>query len=157
MWVYLVHEPDPITTLKKVRNVLSNDGLLFIEVTNESSLENKFFGKKYFQYEVPVHMYNFSPLTLAKLVNKADDTIENITYPMDGGGWLGTLQRLLTRVAVYKSLHKNILFLLIFGTIIHPPEIILGWLKLRSNIRIVVKKKLENEEDASFFAFNICF
>lgn len=140
MWAYLEHEPDPISTLKKVRNLLSDDGLLLIEVPNEPSLENKLFGKKSFLYEVPVHMYNFSPLTLAKLVNKAGFTIVKITYPLGGGGWFGTLQRLLTRDAVYKSLRNSILFLLFFGTMIYPFEIILGWLKLGSNIRIVVKK-----------------
>jgi 2-polyprenyl-3-methyl-5-hydroxy-6-metoxy-1,4-benzoquinol methylase len=142
MWAYLEHEPDPISTLKKVRSLLSDDGLLFIEVPNEQSLENKIFGKKSFLYEVPVHMYNFSPLTLAKLVNKAGFKIEKITYPMGGGGWFGTLQRLLTGDRVYKNLRNHIPFLLFFGAMIYPLEIILGWLKLGSNIRIVVKKQL---------------
>ncbi len=65
----LEHLPSPKRALEKAHRVLRPDGLLWIEVPNAASLERWLFGRHWFCWDLPRHLYHFSPQTLARLVS----------------------------------------------------------------------------------------
>lgn len=77
------HLPDPITSLKEVRRIMKPDGILLVQVPYELShwekiLEALLKGKKpgiASPYDVPAHLYFFTPKTIKKLLEKAGFTI----------------------------------------------------------------------------------
>lgn len=121
MWHYLEHESDPSEVLAKVRMCLKPGGLLVIEVPNQASFENQIFGRRSYLYDVPRHLYDFAPATMEKLLTKASLEMEHLSCTSSSGGWLGSVQQLLTNGRVYRNLKQNIgthiLFWLLFGPI----------------------------------------
>lgn len=71
MYHTLEHLIDPLATLKEAKRILKDDGLVHISVPNISCWERILHGKKWGTFELPSHLYCFSPLTLQKLVEKA--------------------------------------------------------------------------------------
>jgi len=140
-WAFLEHDFDPLSSLMLARERLKADGLLVVEVPNERSLENRIFGKRSFLYDVPRHLYNFSPETLNLLLEKAGFTVKRTTYPVGAGGWIGTLQRLLSNDSVYNDLRNHLPFLIIVGGLIYPLEFVLGMLRMGSVLRVFAKKQ----------------
>ena len=67
----LEHLIDPLATLKEAKRILKDDGLVNISVPNMSCWERILQGKKWGTFELPSHLYCFSPLTLHRLVQKA--------------------------------------------------------------------------------------
>ena len=64
----LEHLPSPRKALEKARRLLQPCGLLWIEVPNAASLERRFFGRHWFGWDVPRHLYHFTPETLTRLL-----------------------------------------------------------------------------------------
>lgn len=71
MYHTLEHLIDPLATLKEAERILKNDGLVHISVPNISCWERVLHGKNWGTFELPSHLYCFTPLTLQKLVQKA--------------------------------------------------------------------------------------
>jgi 2-polyprenyl-3-methyl-5-hydroxy-6-metoxy-1,4-benzoquinol methylase len=77
LWEVLEHVKDPTSTLRHARNLLKNDGYLFISTPNISGFEPKvnyyLMGKtiNFWRHpEPPHHLYQFSVLTIQKLLQK---------------------------------------------------------------------------------------
>ena len=60
--VHLLHE-----TLTELKRILKDDGLLFIAVPNYTSNDAKHYGEHWAAWDVPRHLYHFSPRSLKKL------------------------------------------------------------------------------------------
>src|SRR5262249_25492336 len=92
---------------------------LFIEVPNEASLENRIFGKHSYLYDVPRHLYDFSPATISALLTKAGYSVETVCCTSGSGGWLGSVQRVLTGGRGFRQprthMGRLIVFWLLFG------------------------------------------
>jgi SAM-dependent methyltransferase len=65
----LEHLPSPRKALEKAHRLLRPGGLLCVEVPNAASLERWLFGKHWYCWDLPRHLYHFSPQTLARLVS----------------------------------------------------------------------------------------
>jgi len=68
MWNSLEHTHQPTKALKKARNLLKDGGLLYIEVPNSKSFIGLLFKKHWFAWDLPRHLYHFSPNTLRKML-----------------------------------------------------------------------------------------
>jgi SAM-dependent methyltransferase len=64
----LEHLASPRKALEKARRVLRPAGLLWIEVPNVASIERRLFGRHWFCWDLPRHLYHFTPETLERLL-----------------------------------------------------------------------------------------
>lgn len=64
----LEHLPSPRRALERAHRVLRPGGRLFIEVPNAASLERRLFGRHWVHWDLPRHVYHFTPQTLTRLV-----------------------------------------------------------------------------------------
>lgn len=64
-WQSLEHFPDPNSYIKKARELLNKEGLLFIEVPSFSSIESRIFGGKWYHLSPPRHTVHLTTRGLA--------------------------------------------------------------------------------------------
>lgn len=69
LWHVLEHVHDLQKTLDHFFRILKKDGVLVIAVPNHQSLDAAHYGKYWAAYDVPRHLYHFSPLSMEKLLN----------------------------------------------------------------------------------------
>ncbi len=140
MWHFLEHEYDPVSALKHINGCLGEGKLLVVEVPNAESLENRLFRKHSYLYDVPRHLYNFSPTTIARFLKSAGFEPLHITFPFFAGGWIGSVQELLFKGKVYRNLKDNIFLFLLLSQLLFPFDYLSGATKKGSIMRVVAKK-----------------
>lgn len=74
----LEHLPNPLIALHQVYNLLKPGGILLIGVPNLDSFDRRWHGKRWSGYDLPYHLYHFSPKTITKLLQKTGFKIEQI-------------------------------------------------------------------------------
>jgi SAM-dependent methyltransferase len=81
MWHVLEHVPDLNERIQELKNLLDNNGRLFVAVPNYTSGDANRYGKYWAAYDVPRHLWHFSPKTIRTLFNKHGFVLER-TLPM---------------------------------------------------------------------------
>jgi len=56
----LEHIADPVSTLQKAEQLLTTQGLIFLEVPNIASLQFRLFQRSWFPLQIPEHLFHFS-------------------------------------------------------------------------------------------------
>lgn len=69
MWHVLEHVHDLHAYLEKLRSLLKKQGRLFIAVPNYTSKDASIYGNDWAAYDVPRHLYHFSPASMKKLTS----------------------------------------------------------------------------------------
>ena len=69
-WMVMEHLLNPRETLLELRQRLRPDGFLVFSVPNAGCWEPKFFGKKWFAYELPRHLHHYTPRRLTSLLQE---------------------------------------------------------------------------------------
>lgn len=64
----LEHLASPRKALAKAWRILRPNGLLWIEVPNAASVDRWLFGRYWFGWDLPRHLYHFTPETLVRLL-----------------------------------------------------------------------------------------
>jgi len=67
----LEHLYNPQETLKKAYSILKTGGIIVFTVPNVESLGNKIFGRRWFPWQPPRHLYHFSPTTTRRMLNNS--------------------------------------------------------------------------------------
>ncbi len=75
MWHVLEHVHLLDETLTKVKNLLDSTGSLIIAVPNFRSQDAEHYGLDWAAYDVPRHLYHFSPQSMNRLLNRHGFTI----------------------------------------------------------------------------------
>ncbi len=70
MWHVLEHVHDLPGYLERCREVLKPGGVLIIAVPNHTSKDALKYGAQWAAYDVPRHLWHFSPLSMSKLLNQ---------------------------------------------------------------------------------------
>ena len=70
MWHSLEHIHNTDEIFKKIGNTLEDDGFLFIAVPNHDSIDRRFFKRKWIAYDIPRHLYHFTPTTIEVLLKR---------------------------------------------------------------------------------------
>lgn len=143
MWHFFEHEYDPLTALKRINRRLDVGKYLLIEVPNADSLENRLFGQHSFLYDVPRHLYDFSPTTITKYLEKTGFKLEGMRFPYFSGGWLGSVQSKFFKNKIYSDLKGNVFLFFILSLLVAPLDILLSMTN-RGSIMTLVAKKVED-------------
>lgn len=80
MYHNLEHLPNPLKTLKRVSELLSDDGILVVKGPNLASFDRIWHGKKWRGYDLPLHLYHFTPQTYLTILERADFSMQNIIF-----------------------------------------------------------------------------
>jgi 2-polyprenyl-3-methyl-5-hydroxy-6-metoxy-1,4-benzoquinol methylase len=78
LWHVLEHVHELHKYVEQLKNLLSPDGKLFIAVPNYTSGDEKIYDKYWAAYDVPRHLYHFSPKSLEMLLNTHGLRVEKI-------------------------------------------------------------------------------
>ncbi|MEQ1553889.1 MAG: class I SAM-dependent methyltransferase [Ferruginibacter sp.] len=78
MWHVLEHVHQLHEYLKQLKNMIKNEGKIFIAVPNYTSYDAHYYGKHWAAYDVPRHLYHFSPMSMKTLVEQHGLTIKKI-------------------------------------------------------------------------------
>ena len=140
MWHFLEHSYDPLTILRQCRRLLADEGVLVVEVPNADSLENRCFKSKSYLYDVPRHLLNFSPTTLCRLLEAAGFKVQQTKFQTFAGGWLGSVQQLLSGGRIYARMQEHVLALLVLSLLCYPIDRLAGAIGLGSIMRITARK-----------------
>lgn len=70
MWHVLEHVHDLNNRIDQVYRLLKKDGVLIIAVPNHTSNDASAYGNSWAAWDVPRHLYHFSPVTIKKLLSK---------------------------------------------------------------------------------------
>lgn len=72
LWHVLEHVPNLISYIKSLKRLLKPDGILIIAVPNFLSYDAKFYKEFWAAYDVPRHLWHFSPTAIKLLFKKVD-------------------------------------------------------------------------------------
>lgn len=83
----LEHLPSPSSTLAEISRILKPDGVVIVWVPNANSLASRVLGRFWIGWDVPRHLYTFSPGTLYRLLDKASLTPEQTIHEKHAIEW----------------------------------------------------------------------
>lgn len=86
------HIPNPDEVLQVIRNILKDDGKLFIGIPNFDGLWPQLFGKYWWNFGLPVHTFNYSQKGIRSILERNGFVVERIVHNSDYSGLLGSLQ-----------------------------------------------------------------
>lgn len=86
------HLLDPNETLQEIKRILRPGGKLFIGVPNRASLAARVFKEYWYQLAPPVHIFHWSPKTLAMILEKNGFRVERTRFNSDYTGLTSSLQ-----------------------------------------------------------------
>ncbi|QWX83641.1 class I SAM-dependent methyltransferase [Cellulophaga sp. HaHaR_3_176] len=81
LWHVLEHVPNLTEQIKKLSNLLEEDGTLIIAVPNFKSFDALHYKNFWAAFDVPRHLWHFSKTSISKLFQKEDIQLLK-TYPM---------------------------------------------------------------------------
>lgn len=81
LWHVLEHVPELLEFIEQLKSRLNPEGKIYIAVPNYKSYDARFYKNFWAGYDVPRHLWHFSPDNLEKLFNSFGMKIEK-TYPL---------------------------------------------------------------------------
>jgi 2-polyprenyl-3-methyl-5-hydroxy-6-metoxy-1,4-benzoquinol methylase len=78
LWHVLEHVHDLHLYIRQLKKLLAPGGKLFIAVPNYTSADEKMYNEHWAAYDVPRHLYHFSPKAMKQLMDKHGLKIEKI-------------------------------------------------------------------------------
>jgi SAM-dependent methyltransferase len=65
------HFFDPVSSMKKIKDMLKPNGTVYIEVPNSEGISAEISGKYWYGWDAPRHLFTFSPASLTRMVSEA--------------------------------------------------------------------------------------
>lgn len=88
LWHVLEHLPEPNGAIKKIHGLLSNNGILMMEVPNTKSMGYKFGKENWFHMDSPRHLVHYNTKAMQKLCSQNGFEVVKVKsvpsdYPLD--------------------------------------------------------------------------
>ncbi|WP_084403875.1 class I SAM-dependent methyltransferase [Marinobacterium litorale] len=80
MWMVLEHMHAPTKILKKIRNWISDDGILVISIPDANSLCRRIFRDKCYDIQLPTHLYHFNKKSIIRVLQESGYEITNVRW-----------------------------------------------------------------------------
>jgi 2-polyprenyl-3-methyl-5-hydroxy-6-metoxy-1,4-benzoquinol methylase len=77
-WHVFEHLAHPTRTLRVIRDVLKPGGILCLSMPNAAAIERHLFGRYWAAWDVPVHYYHYTPVTISAILKKAGFEVTGI-------------------------------------------------------------------------------
>lgn len=136
IWHVFEHLTEPQNAIKKLKELLSDNGEILMAVPNTRSIARKIFNKYWYGLDVPRHVIGYSPKTLKYLVHLHGLRITEIKYA-SCGSFLGSISNFLRQKFSYKgNLINNIFFVFMLS----PIDFISDLFKVGDTIFLKIKK-----------------
>ena len=71
MWDVVEHMADPIVELRRLRDLLVDDGVLVLQTQDVSSFTRKLLGRRWHHFKQLEHIYHFNPPTIEILLQRS--------------------------------------------------------------------------------------
>jgi len=78
MWHVLEHVHNLEERIKDIKRILAPKGRLFVAVPNHTSFDAVYYKEHWAAYDVPRHLYHFTPVTIRKLFNSHNMVVEQV-------------------------------------------------------------------------------
>ena len=78
MWHVLEHVYDLQKDLKQISSVLKQDGVMFVAVPNMNSFDAKHYKEHWAAYDLPIHLYHFTPNDIKTLFSQFNMEVSEI-------------------------------------------------------------------------------
>ncbi len=105
LWHVLEHLENLNESIDKIKNILTEDGVAIIAVPNFRSLDASFYKKNWAAYDVPRHLWHFSPESIENLLARHEMCITKCySMPLDA-----------LYVSLLSEKYRNANFLLRYG------------------------------------------
>jgi len=133
-WHVLEHCCSPRSVLAEIRRVLRPGGLFMGEVPNAGGWGARLFRERWYHWDLPRHLYAFTPSTLRRVVEEAGFTRYRILPIPDAKGWAGSMQYLaprpdvpagITRIRWHRSVNALCWPVAVFAAAVGRPECML--------------------------------
>lgn len=136
MWHVLEHFPDPKRALQKVSKMLKDDGLLLIGIPNYDSFDRRVFREYWNGFEIPLHIYHFTPGSIKNLLNIAGFNCMKVVHTIRPADMASSLENYFASRNKSKNIYiRKVSFLLSL-----PMSYIFSLLR-RSSIIVVYAQK----------------
>ena len=89
----LEHLHGPLPILKEVWRILEREGRVVILCPNAGSLEAKIFGRWWFPWELPRHLFHYEKVTLTRVLEAAGFRIESVSTGLGSLYFMASLDR----------------------------------------------------------------
>jgi len=89
----LEHLYSPLDALQRVHALLKDDGLLVVSVPNMNSLEAKLFGRWWFEWDPPRHLYHFGKRSLTALFERTGFKVQQFRTDVGAVFFIASLER----------------------------------------------------------------
>lgn len=133
LWHVLEHVQDMDDYMIKVRSILKKDGILLIALPNFNSLDAAIYKGKWAAYDVPRHLWHFSPFSFKKFAAKYQfQLLKMKSMPLDAG-----------YVSLLSEKYRNNPLGFLTGGIIGVLSLVLGLITVKksSSIIYVLRKR----------------
>ncbi|MDQ3142054.1 MAG: class I SAM-dependent methyltransferase [Bacteroidota bacterium] len=133
MWHVLEHLYEPSKYLQAIHNVLNEHGFLILAVPNYTSYDAAYYKSYWDGYDVPRHLWHFSPKSMELLLSKHNFQLKEIhRLPFDAF-WVSTLS----------EKWKGNKWYLVFGFCVGLVSTVISWLNIKRTASLIyVFKKL---------------
>lgn len=112
MWDVIEHLPDPVATLKHLRNLLKPNGRIWLSTGDSGSLAARISGKRWHLYTIPEHLFFFDRKSIRETLKLAGFETRAVFYETIYVPLAYVFERLAKTLNLRIPLIKNCAFLL---------------------------------------------
>ncbi len=137
LWHFLEHSTDPAGILRECARIIKPGGLIVVGLPNCASLEAGWLKEKSILFDVPRHLYAFSPVTLRRLAAAAGLKKEKAVYTASFPSIIESLNISFRSQGMKKQINTDILLnpLVVFL------DMAISWFHLSSTMIFYLKKE----------------
>lgn len=77
-WDTLEHVPDPLAVLRRIRDLIADDGTLALSTPYYSSIPSRMLGRRWWTLKPTEHIWHYTPYTLRLLAARAGFTVTEV-------------------------------------------------------------------------------
>jgi SAM-dependent methyltransferase len=94
-WMVLEHLHEPVAALRKIRGWVADDAYLVGVVPDVDSIDRRLFGEFWYAWQLPTHLYHYSPRTLRKLLQAGGWDLVQVRWQPNERNFLISFERWL--------------------------------------------------------------